>query len=891
MMSPRRGKLHNLCSNGILLGLIMLLILFGASSVQAFDVFVDGYRVELANRPALRQARAMVPLNCLADALGVSIEPTPDETMVLLYMGSREIRFFIDNPLVSVEDKTIDLGVAPYIAKGAIMVPLNFFHDVLGVGVQWDEGHQILYMGERPESSVVDSGSSAKTTVDATPEVELSAKAKSDARQDTQDGSNQDPETTTSGTTIDTTPDRVAMFSEGVVTGGKFTTMGSEATEQDTKPEEDDEGGKVRARKTEQRIEGQRSPTTAISTVASVPISETQVPSAIYLEREGLAISQLLKDLYRGPQGSIDEMLDRESRGPELPEGPRLLEVRSSMEDGRQRLDFVCSDQIDVEPVLYSNPAQLALDMPGVRVDGAHDELYVGSGTIQGVRLAQYSENLTRAVVDLVEATGYQIVPLDKAHGFSVVFNQRIGRVSLGRSGNYLRLKLETSGSVLYSVSKLKQPDRMVVDVANATFVAGAAEVAVNDSAVKKLRISQYTPTSTRIVLDLAHGLDIGDIEIGGQEGTVELVFIDGKTQPAGGGNLATLGRSFKRLLPNSVAYATGEKLLSDVAVTATPSEFEAGCPIGPLVEQDQDKSSPWADDHTSALDYAGDLEQLGLNDNTEDSPVFPAFRRSNVDFSLWPTIQVNWLEPQSSAVLKGKTVLIDPGHGGLQPGALGVQGVREKVYNLKVALRVGELLQWAGADVSYTRIGDRTVSLRERVDAVQAVNADILLSIHANASLTKDATGTETLYHPGRPADRLLASALQENVVSQLGLFDRGIKQRSDLYILRHSPVPSALVEVGFLDHVEEGPFILTAEAIEKASMGLVRGVVAFFRDMDVVERTITKGPLQLPKGPNGMESSDETRSAWEDSLDGDEDIPGGEETPSQSAGSDILE
>lgn len=889
MMSPCSGKLHNLCSNGLLSGLVILLFLMWTSSAQAFDVFVDGYKVELATRPTLRHARAMVPLNCLADALGVSIEPTADESMILLHMGSREIECFLDDPLVLVEGKTIDLGVAPYMAKGAIMVPLNFFHDVLGVGVQWDEGHQILYMGERPETPTVEPLAEGEARADANGEAEPRVKA--NTTRDIQGSSDQEAHTATSRLASRQTPSKAEIPMERAATGPKaMATVESGATGQGREFEVCDAGGEASSEKIEADKSGSQSSIRTTERTTG-PTPKTQVSPIIHLERDGLAISQLLQDLYRGSHGPLDEMLAKEAKAPELSKGPRLQEVRFAMDGGRQRLDFISSDKINVEPVLYSNPAQLALDMPGVIIDAAHDEIYVGSGIIHGVRLNQHPNNLTRAIVDLAEATGYQIVPLDKGHGFSVIFNQRIGRVSLGRSGNTLSLKLETSGPVLYSISKLRQPDRVVIDVANATFVAGAAEVAVQDSAVLRLRISQYTPISTRIVLDLAHGIDIGDFDIGGQEGIVEFVFMDSKPiQTAGGGNLATLGRSFRRLLSNSVAYAAEEKPLGDVAATANPIEFEAEPPTSPLANQDQDKPLLETDSDAGSVDNAVRLEQVDLDENAEHSPIFPAFRRSGVDFSQWPAIQVNWLEPQSSAALKGKAILIDPGHGGLQPGALGVQGVQEKVYNLKVALRVGELLQWAGADVTYTRIGDRTVSLRERVDAVEAANADILVSIHANASLAKDATGTETLYHPGRPADRLLASSIQEKVVGQLDLFDRGIKQRSDLYILRHSPVPSALVEVGFLDHAEEGPFLLTAEAMEKGSMGIVRGIAAFFRDMDVVETTIVGGPLQLPKGPNGI-SSDETRSAWEDSLDEDEDIPGGEEMPSQSAGSDILE
>ena len=827
MVSLSRRKYNRICLRRVLPGLIVLFLLLGTSSALAFDVCVNGSQIELASRPTLRQAKVMVPLNCLADALGVSIEPTSDETLILLYMGSREVQLFLDQPQVSVDGKAIDLGVAPYMAKDALMVPLNFFHDVIGIGVQWDEGGQILYMGDRPEAPA------NQPAPDPEPR-EPTAKP-------------EPTPTTTSKATPAAIPGPVAD-PEPVEMAQTYEDQ--EAIVYTVEPDAE-----------------KQSPNKAGANTPFRPI--------IHLEREGLALSQFLKEVYRGPNPVTDEAL------PERAEGPRLTEVSVNVEEGRQRLDFVSTVKVEVEPMLLGNPARLVLDIPGVTVDVVDDEIYVGQGIVHGVRLSQYAENVTRAVVDLAEATGYQISPLADGHGFSVIFNQRVGRASLWRSGSTLRLGLETSGPVLYSVSKLKAPDRMVIDVANATFVAGSAEVMVNDTAVKKLRISQYTPTSTRIVLDLAHAIDIGDIEVGTKEGTVELVFIDRWTQSMGGGQLAAVGRGFRELFPSSKARAAVEMQLTDVSSASPGPQGKAGI-------DDVDEDKPYLEEYgiVDAWGNAVTPDYSGLDEYNLDSPVFPAIRRSDVDFSRWPALQVNWLEPRSLAALRGKTVLVDPGHGGLQPGAPGVEGVPEKSYNLAMALRVGELLQWAGANVSYTRIADQTVSLRERVDAVQAVDADILLSIHANASLTRDATGTETLYHPGRPADRLLASALQENVVSQLGILDRGVKQRNDLYILRHSPVPSALVEVGFLDHAEEGVFLLTPEAIDKASMGLVRGVAAFFRDIDLVERVIDG---QMPKGPNGVESSDGARSSWEDGTDGD--TVSEEDTPGRSAGSDTLE
>lgn len=579
-------------------------------------------------------------------------------------------------------------------------------------------------------------------------------------------------------------------------------------------------------------------------------VSLHSIPTIEPAKRHDLEIGRFLQELYRQSLSFEPEGLENEYLG------PKVTGVLADVQDGRQRLDFFSTGYLEVEPVLLADPARLVLDIMGAKVDALDDEIYVGEGVIHRIRLSQYQENVARAVVDLTQATGYQLETIEEGSGFSVVFNQRIGRMRLWRSGSTIRLQLETSGPVRYKVSRLRAPDRIAIDIFNATFVAGSAEVMVNDSAVKGLRVSQYTPTSTRIVLDLAHAIDIGDIGEANSAGTIELAFIDRQAPRNGLSQLAAVGQSIVDLLPRSRVLAAEGEPLSDI-YAGTPkhedrsddSALEEDKPL-----EDHGSSDIWVSDYLEHNEH--DKVELGFevrkdvssSPKPHESPVFPAYKRNNMDFSQWPKLQVDWIEPQALASLQGRAILIDPGHGGFQPGAPGVKGIWEKTYNLAVALRVGELLQWAGADVSYTRIADHTVSLRERVDAISAAGAEILVSIHANASLAKDATGTETLYHPGIAANRFLAAALQENIVSQLGLVDRGIKQRGDLYILRHSPVPSALVEVGFLDHVDEGAFIVTPEAIDRASMGLVRGIAAFFRDSGF--EATKEGPMLRKQG-----------------------------------------
>jgi N-acetylmuramoyl-L-alanine amidase len=785
-VSPSSGNVKK--TYGLIFLMTALLLWAGAGSAWAFDVCVNGTPVELSVRPALRGVKVMLPLKCLAQPLGLEVAYEALGGPVVVSGGDREAVVVADTCEVKADGKTFDLGVAPYWDKEEIMVPMQFFIDAFGFSANFDPLSATMWIqsgGYKP----------------------------------------------------------IPLHTAEVLGGGR----------QEEAPEEEAAAGME-----------------SVSSLSNGQLVE-EVESEEVAAHGGLqilAISQFLQEIRE--QTAV-------LAGTEVPGGgerTRLVGVLPCIEEGRQRLDFITSGEVKVQPMLLTEPARLVLDVEGAVVDALDDELYIDKGVIHRVRLSQYQEGTARAVVDLAEATGYQLKEMPDGKGFSVVFNQRIGRINLLRSDEQIRLNLEVSGPVRYSVKRLASPNRIVIDLEGATFVAGATEANVYDSAIEKLRISQFTPTTARLVMDLTHSLEIVDIDAGDNEREIDLVFLDPSwgryTQGRSiGGDLteafrqgveprlvvglkrlAALGRNLVNLIPSGEALAMEQEPLDESHGLAgddgnAPSALEAA--DGDDMAHDglgsgssQGSADGAAGDKPLAAEQVlpeladeaglGQCEDLAaIGDDTLILTIGSGYRQ--IDFSRWPKLQVDWITDDALAALKGRSVLIDAGHGGAQPGAPGVGGVWEKVYNLAVALRVGELLSWAGARVSYTRVGDQTVSLRERVDKAYAVDAEILVSIHANASLTRDATGTETLYHPAISESRMLAEAIQTELVEQLGLLDRGIKERSDLYILRHSPVPSALVEVGFLDHLEEGAFLLTGKAIDQACMGLVRGIAAFFQ------------------------------------------------------------
>jgi len=189
--------------------------------------------------------------------------------------------------------------------------------------------------------------------------------------------------------------------------------------------------------------------------------------------------------------------------------------------------------------------------------------------------------------------------------------------------------------------------------------------------------------------------------------------------------------------------------------------------------------------------------------------------------------------EPKGDGILAGYVIMIDPGHGGSDPGAIGPYGTFEKDVNLAISLALGKLLDEAGAEVHFTRTEDVYVSIFERPQMAHHVGAHILVSVHANAYLDQNiARGTETLYNPNRESNQLLAQAIQTELVKELQLYDRGLRKRTDLAVLNGSQIPTALVEVAFLNHPEEEVLLRAPGFQQAAAQGIFNGIVRYFAE-----------------------------------------------------------
>jgi len=177
--------------------------------------------------------------------------------------------------------------------------------------------------------------------------------------------------------------------------------------------------------------------------------------------------------------------------------------------------------------------------------------------------------------------------------------------------------------------------------------------------------------------------------------------------------------------------------------------------------------------------------------------------------------------------------IVIDPGHGGHDPGAVDLRqeevgdyyDTREDDLNLEISLRLTDQLEARGHQIQMTRASSVYPTLTDRVRLANRWPADLFVSIHCNASHNEEAQGIETLIYSADSPAADLGSRIQAELVAATGTVDRGVKVRPGVYVLRKTSMPAVLIECGFITHIDEEAMLndpgyqqVIAEAIAEA-------------------------------------------------------------------------
>ena len=169
-----------------------------------------------------------------------------------------------------------------------------------------------------------------------------------------------------------------------------------------------------------------------------------------------------------------------------------------------------------------------------------------------------------------------------------------------------------------------------------------------------------------------------------------------------------------------------------------------------------------------------------------------------------------------SQTIKKQQTILIDPGHGGSEPGKVGSGSILEKDINLSLSLQLKKILEKEKFKVYLTRDGDYNLAsstsnvkisdLKNRKQQIFDLEPAAVISIHQNSYPSGEVSGAQVFYYQGASDSKLLADSIQSALIKGLDPSNRRqAKSNADYYLLRDNPYPTVIVECGFLSNAEE--------------------------------------------------------------------------------------
>ncbi|ADL13313.1 N-acetylmuramoyl-L-alanine amidase family protein [Acetohalobium arabaticum] len=419
---------------------------------------------------------------------------------------------------------------------------------------------------------------------------------------------------------------------------------------------------------------------------------------------------------------------------------------------------------------------------------------------------------------------------------------RRVELIDVNYDSQAGEVRIKTEYPVTPQVVPLEKGDRLVADFPNAVFRDLSQNITIEDEFIEEIRIAQFNKELVRTVIDLEKLVDY-ELESRVDKETDDYVTVVKLDSP----------KNLKSQAEKDIAeQETEEKSKQLRAVDITQQNQKTSMQVKLNTDSNYEIRKFNYPDRL-VIDIPGAAAALKPTEITEAKGVIKDVRVSQfsrnpmiarvvfelshaVDYQVVSEEETNEINLQIQATnsnnlnLVGKTIVIDAGHGGADPGAIGAGGTMEKDVNLDVAKKLASLLKEAGAKIRMTRKEDKYVTLWDRANEANELNCDIFVSIHANAHQKKKASGSETYVYPGSYGDNLvLAKKVQGSLHEKLGTPDRGVRF-DKFYVLENTTMPSILVEIGFLTNSHEERLLASSSFKQKAAEGMYKGIVDFF-------------------------------------------------------------
>lgn len=445
-------------------------------------------------------------------------------------------------------------------------------------------------------------------------------------------------------------------------------------------------------------------------------------------------------------------------------------------------------------------------------------------------------------------------------------------------SGNVTRIAVELSSKVTYRWEKITGPDRIFVDLKESRMALGSRgihRVPVGDALVRQVRVATTEPGTTRVVLDLTNG-NVG-YEVSLLSNPVRLII---EVRPGGpvGETTVSGNRSRQPETPAGAGQAAGAAAANppkaDVVIyTPPPPAQAASAAASALPSAALPRPDPEPRETAGAAAGVAPATPKAAENLPPPKPAKPTTSDGRASLTR-------------ALGLKLGRIVIDPGHGGHDHGTTGPTGLIEKELVLDIAMRLGAMVeQRLGSEVVYTRTTDVFLPLEERTAIANGRRADLFISIHANSSPLRSASGAEVFYLNFTTSRESMAVAARENASHGKSIFElrellqkialkekidesrdfaskvqnslhvtwarmngrkknRGVKQ-APFVVLIGASMPSILAEVGFVSNPRDESLLKKPDQRQRIAEALFRGIQQYASSLSqmAVSKTAVAG------------------------------------------------
>ncbi len=461
-------------------------------------------------------------------------------------------------------------------------------------------------------------------------------------------------------------------------------------------------------------------------------------------------------------------------------------------------------------------------------------DIKTGSKTVSRIRASQFQAPTGEKPNDSFIAR--VVAELDDSVDYEIAFESETGELIIDFINHVYNIKKEIinlkevvviEGDTFddYEMIKLNDPERIAVDIRGATLHNKFKDRTINveGRTVKSIRTCQHAPEkgisdvkTARVVIDLRK--DIGHDGVYAEiRDNKLLVHMEGKP--------------FRAIRYEETGWTTSKFTLKGLVATKYDVEFQSTSGIVsitvPKRDIDLEPISLDIDDHImKTIDIEEDRNsyniRLKLQDSVEHKLLSPERGQDLI-------LEFNNKDAKYREIL----VVIDPGHGGPDPGTISVNlNMRESEVVLDISLKLNKLLTEAGFRTYMTRTDDSDngskLGLQDRTDIANVLDANLFVSIHANSYTNNSTSGIETFYSPRDADGKKLAGIIQSKLINDLKMIDRGAKS-ANYFVLEHTTMPSVLVETGFLSNPSDEAKLATDKYREQVAGSMFKAIIEY--------------------------------------------------------------